>query len=447
MTIIRIALLTVGALAGLWLLCEIIVRVVCDLPVKTDFYGSIPRKSIPALQKRLGIVVNPADTYVHLGWIADPAADRYTVWRRRLDGRFIRLGRTRYGSYLVEHLLPDTEYTLRVSSASGAVEETVVVRTLEARPHAVYRPVIDGGWRTLFRPSEHGDYLNDHTVYQSADGRWHVAGITAFGTGDYSKERRFAHGVSDGFPFTEGVTMLEQPPLADEGRLAWAPHVIRANGQYFMWYSPHTAYCQTSPDGVTWRERSELAFRPAFPQFRDPMALQVAEGQWLLYATARHGLFSTVDVYQSFDAAHWQFIRSALKTGLGCERAAPQASTESPFVFQYEGRYYLSVTYNNDSFFFDAALLPFKVWRNRESYNDTLVFHSGNPYRFGTYRGRRRPSSLVAALRAHAPEYVEHDGKWYLTSCGWPWVASVTRGEAAWAPLRFERVNGKRGAP
>ena len=366
--------------------------------MRTDFYGSIPRGEIAGLQKRTGIRVNAFDTCVHLGWIADPAADRYTIWREEPNGKFRRICRTRYGSCLIRRLSPDTAYTFRISSATGALEETLRVRTLEAQEREVYRPVIGGEWRALFRPRRYGDYLNDHTVYRSADGRWRIAGITAFGAGDYAKERYFAHGVSDAFPFAEGVTMTEEPPLADEGRLAWAPHVICANGQYYMWYSPHTAYCQTSEDGVRWRERPELAFRPAFAQFRDPMTLQVGERQWLMYATARHGLFSTIDAYQSFDAERWQFIRSALKTGFGCERAAPQASTESPFVFSYRGGYYLSTTYNNGSFFFDAMLLPLKVWRDKESYNDTLIFASANPYDFGTYSGRRRPSSLVATL-------------------------------------------------
>jgi len=433
-----------AAIITLWLICEIVVRVICDLPVKTDFYSSIPRSQIPEMQKRWGVQVSFGDTWAHLGWVADPKKERYSVWRKQPDGSFIRLGKTRYGGYLVKALLPETEYTFRVASASGTFDHTVTVCTGKAQLRAAYKPVIDGGLHVLFRPQKCGSYMNDHTVYQSADGKWHVAGITAFGEGDYSKEKYFAHGESGVFPFAEGVTMAEQPPLADEGHLAWAPHMVRANGQFYMWYSPHKAYCQTSPDGTAWREAPELGFWPAFPQFRDPMVFQVAENQWLMVATARHGYYSTVDIYQSFDASHWQYIRSALKTGLGCERAAPQASTESPFVFSYQGGYYLSVTYNNNSFFLDAILLQMKVWRNKESYNDTLVFQSQTPYDFGMYRGRRRSSSLVGTLRTHAPEYVEHEGQWYVTSCGWPWVATVTHGEAGWARLGFEKAKGQR---
>jgi hypothetical protein len=113
-------------------------------------------------------------------------------------------------------------------------------------------------------------------------------------------------------------------------------------------------------------------------------------------------------------------------------------------VVQYQGRYYLSLTYNNDSFFWPGILLQFHIWLNPASYNDTLVFHSDNPYDFGVYCGRHRSPTLVTSLEAHAPEYVHHPvtGEWYITTAGWPWVATLTSGEAAVAPLRWEPVSG-----
>jgi len=303
----------------------------------------------------------------------------------------------------------------------------------------VMKPVIAGRWRPLFRPEKTGSYINDHTVYRAADGRWHILGITSFGDGDYSKEFYFARGVSDRFPPPPGETMDELEPVADNGRLAWAPHVIR-HGGYFMWYSPHRCFVSESPDGRRWTERTDLSFLPANPQFRDPMVFQAAEGQWLMYCTARDGYYSTVDVYQSFDLRRWQYIRPALAMGFGAEKAGAQASTESPFVLVYRGRYYLSFTYNNGSFFWHPLLLAMKIWPGRESYNDTLVFQSPNPYSFGVYRGKKRPSSLVSRLRAHAPEYVYNNGRWYITTAGWPWAATLTRGECAWAELEWEEL-------
>ena len=443
MSTVFIVLCALGGLLLLWLLLELAVRIVCDRPVRTDFYGSISREDVQKMQSEVGLCVNAGDTWAHVGWIADPERETYIVSRVLPDGELLWCGGAKTGGFLLQNLTPETSYTVRVCASSGGFDRTVSFITLSKTERTMFRPVQDGGWHAFFRPHKYGNYLNDHTVYQAADGSWHVVGITAFGQGDYTKERSFAHGSSREFPFAEGAAMDELPPVADENRLAWAPFCIRANDRFYLWYSPHQVHCQTSEDGIAWRERPDLAFWPAYPQFRDAMVREVCPGQYLMYATARHGYYSSVDVYQSFDAEHWQFLRCALKTGFGCERAAPQASTESPFSFGFAGGQYLSVTYNNESFFLDALLLPLHVWRKKESYSDTLVFYSDNPYDFGLYRGRKRPSTLAGILRAHAPEFVEKNGDWYMTTCGWPWVASLTKGEAAWAKLRFERVDNR----
>ncbi|MCX7678989.1 MAG: hypothetical protein N2316_07195, partial [Spirochaetes bacterium] len=103
---------------------------------------------------------------------------------------------------------------------------------------------------------------------------------------------------------------------------------------------------------------------------------------------------------------------------------------------------YLSFTYNNDTLFIHGLLMLFHVWLDKESYNDTLVLHSDNPYDFGVYRGKARTSNLVAALRAHAPEwvYVRNLKQWYITTCGWKWVSTLTQGEVAIAPLVWEKI-------
>jgi hypothetical protein len=75
-----------------------------------------------------------------------------------------------------------------------------------------------------------------------------------------------------------------------------------------------------------------------------------------------------------------------------------------------------------------------------ESYR--LVFHSDNPYDFGVYRGRDNSPTLLTQLETHAPEfvYVPNTKKWYITTAGWPYVASLTSGEVAFAPLEWEPI-------
>ncbi len=170
------------------------------------------------------------------------------------------------------------------------------------------------------------------------------------------------------------------------------------------------------------------------------MVLQVAEDQWLLYTTARGAYFSQVDIYQSFNLHEWQYIRTALLSTWGSERNSPFASMESPFVVPYRDDYYLFLTYNNDSAFWHGILMLYKIWLHPESYNDTLVFYANNPYDFGIYRGLEDTPNLVARLKAHAPEivHIEESEQWFITTAGWPWVSTLTKGEVALASLVWE---------
>jgi hypothetical protein len=316
----------------------------------------------------------------------------------------------------------------------------VDVAAEDVKSPAVYKPAIAGPWQVLFKPQIYGYYINDHAVYRDAKGDWRLAGITHKSDGNYNEEKYFAVGTSREFPPDQGMT--EEKPIADFGELAWAPDVISENGTYYMFWSPHRLERMVSPDGINWDDRETVLAAPYHRFFRDGMVIKVAEGQWLLYTTARDWFFSQVDIYQSFDLRQWQYTGTALQSNFGSERNSPFASTESPFVMQYRDRYYLSLTYNNDTFFWNGLLLPFKIWPDRPSYNDTLIFQSDNPYDFGVYGGRYNSPTLVTRLEAHGPEYIylpEKD-RWYITTAGWPWVSSITAGEAAVAPLQWEPV-------
>lgn len=196
-------------------------------------------------------------------------------------------------------------------------------------------------------------------------------------------------------------------------------------------------YHMTSRDGIHWNNYSIIVKAPFNKFFRDCMIVQVSPDQWLMYTTARGKFFSQIDVYQSFNLIKWQYIRTALESSWGSERNSPFASMESPFVVQYNDHYYLSLTNNNDTLFIHGILLLLKIWLNKESYNDTLVFHSDNPYDFSVYKCKRNSPTLLTTLKAHAPEWTyEHTTKrWYITTCCWPWVATLTSGEVAIAPV------------
>jgi len=438
-TLFRILMTLLVALLGLWLLAEIVVRLYLEAPLKTDFYSSIPRQEVLERQRRYGVQLSYGAGWTHLGWIADPEQESYQVVKI-VDGYPQEVGKSNFGSFL----LHNAQGTYQVWTVPGNADPPSLLDSVEVQAtpgtSPVHVPRITGNWQSLFKAHISGSYINDHTVYQDAYGDWRLVGITSHSDGDYNAERSFAVGVSPDFPPAEGMQEIEA--LDGYGELAWAPHVIADRSMYHIFWSPHKLHQMDSPDGVAWQEHQITMAAPFHTFFRDPMVLQVAENQWLLYTTARGAYYSQVDIYQSFDLQKWQYIRTTLRSAWGSERNSPFASMESPFVSEYQGHYYLSLTYNNDSFFWPGVLMLFKVWPDPQSYNDTLVFHSDNPYDFGVYRGKGRSGTLLTQLEAHAPEiiYQPEQDAWYITTAGWPWVATLTSGEVAVARLEWDPV-------
>ena len=435
--ILTIAGYVLAGFLAFWLVAELLVRLYLELPLETGFYSSLPQAEVPERQQQIGVQVVNGPGWSHLAWIADPNRETYRIVRL-VEGEPQTVGSAYYGSFLLRD--PVGSYQVWAVPVDGKPPH--LLGEAHADPTAseapIYRPRLAGGWQTLFKPSQYGNYINDHTVFQDASSQWRLVGITSKSDGDFNLERYFAVGSSPDFPPENG--MQEESPLADFGELAWAPHVIRSDETYHMYWSPHQLHHMTSQDGITWDDHQVIMSTPYNRFFRDPMMLQIAEGQWLLYTTARSTYFSQVDVYQSFNLVEWQYIRTALRSGWGSERNSPFSSMESPFVLDFEGRYYLSLTYNNDSFFWPGILMLFQIWPDPGSYNETLVFHSDNPYDFGEYRGRENSSGLLAILQAHAAEFIYHPetGQWYITSAGWPWITTLTSGEVAVAPLEWD---------
>ena len=441
--ILEILLLTLGIIGGAlllrWLL-TFLVTLYVESPLRTGFYSSLSSTVVRQRQAEVGLKIAQGPGWAHLGWIADPDTETYRI-DQDVDGMWRVVERTRLGSYLVAP--PGGSFRVWACPKDGRSPRLLgeVSLSLRANPARVHIPRVAGEWQMLFQPSQAGDYINDHTIYRDAAGNWRLAGITSRTDGDYNAERSFAVGVSPDFPPAGG--MREEAPIEGDGDLAWAPHVIWSEGKYHLFWSPHRLHQMVSDDGVTWEDHQVTITAPYHKFFRDPWVVEVAPGQWLLYTTAKapllEGGYSQIDIYQSFDLHEWQYIRSALRSGRGSERNAPFASMESPAVFQYEGRWYLGLTYNNDSGFLHALLMLVKRWPKPETYNDTLIFSSTNPYDFGLYRGQRNSPSLVTRLRAHAPDFVFVEGQgWFITTAGWPWVATLTRGEVAVAPLVWD---------
>ncbi|MBF6065881.1 glycosyl hydrolase family 32 [Nocardia terpenica] len=255
-------------------------------------------------------------------------------------------------------------------------------------------------------------YINDHTIVRDRSGGWHLFGITHPEPADPDHEVEFAHATADslGGPWTKQPSALTADPGYGETHL-WAPHVIESGGTYFMFYAgggpDHTAAeinLATSTDLFAWTRRPEgPLFRDGYDA-RDPMVLRVGD-QWVMYYCATSdptGGNHVVAYRTSTDLEQWSdrafaYVDPTTGTFAG--------NTESPFVVEHNGSWYLFIG-------------------PRPDYVGTDVFCSDDPLNF-------RIEDQVGHIESHAAEVVDDDGTLWITSAGW------AQGGVSIAPLRF----------
>jgi beta-fructofuranosidase len=288
-------------------------------------------------------------------------------------------------------------------------------------------PSIASPWRALFKPRRFGRYVNDHSLIQAKDGRWHLFGISSHATEDYSElERSFVHAAGELWPDEDREGMRELGKVCDNGVRAWAPSVVRDGPRYFMHYGPSPMRLATSLELTHWMEHTPtIEGAPMDSCHRDSMVLQLGDGAWRMYITGIDDEgYGVVSVLASSDLVAWKFRGYALRTAGQAPYNPPWGATESPFVVVREGQFFLFITYT------DCGL---------ESYHNTLVFRSTDPENFGAYTGENDDDIVVAKLHAHAPEVIQDtDGQWYITTCGWPDRQTPIPGGVGIARLSWE---------
>lgn len=281
------------------------------------------------------------------------------------------------------------------------------------------KPYISGDWRPLFRPVEHGNYVNDHTIVKGPDGKIHLFGITSF-EGMPSCERYFVHGVG------ESLTgeFREVGRSIDRGTLAWAPCIIERDGIYYMFYGPSPTSLAVSFDMYEWFGTPvTLKNEPLMGAHRDHFVLKISESEYLMYVVGIHERNGAVSCFSSSDLLNWNFVSFALTSGDRAPLKPAWGAFESPFVVKTDGLYYLFVTYTDSG---DAT------------YNDTLVFCSNDPTNFGEFNGDYGEAEPIARLHAHAPEILEESGQYFITTCGWNSRSIPHKGAVSIAPLDWE---------
>jgi predicted GH43/DUF377 family glycosyl hydrolase len=267
-------------------------------------------------------------------------------------------------------------------------------------------PVRARRFQRIYDPSVGEDrpwYINDHCFVQDDDGLWHMFGITHAEPANPLDEKFLAHATSK--EILAGAWEKQPHVLhADTEGFGechvWAPHVVREGGLYHMFYcagdEDHTRYkihLATSEDLWTWQRHPKNPMWIDGFDARDPMVIRSGD-EWILYYTATsqpQGGNHVVAAVTSDDLVHWSNKRVVFTHPAEGTFGGP---TESPFVVERQGSFYLFVCTNRP-------------------YAHSAVYASESPFCFSI-------EDLVGEIPAHAAEVIAApDGRWFVSRCGW----------------------------
>jgi arabinan endo-1,5-alpha-L-arabinosidase len=264
-------------------------------------------------------------------------------------------------------------------------------------------------------------YINDHCIVKGPDNRWHLFGIThqveVVPLPDF--ERFFAHASSPTLlqiPWQKHPLALKYDHELGETHV-WAPHIIEKDGTYYMFYAAGGGHWDSMIDLATSKDLFHWERPPVNPLFkdfydaRDPMVLKHGDEYLLYYCKtfSKEDPKSTVALRRSKDLVHWSEPEFALVLS-DFPRVLNSGHTESPFVFERQGRFYMVVC------------TPYLHYRL------TRVFVSDNPFKFDE-------KNEITAFVAHCAEIVEDNGNFYASHAGW-FYQGVYLAPLSWRPSK-----------
>lgn len=266
-------------------------------------------------------------------------------------------------------------------------------------------PQIDGPWWSVAGNPDLGELTSpkqqpvDFGIWQAADGTWQIWSCIRK-TKEPGKTRLF-HGwegknLTDTDWQPQGIAMRADPTLGETAGGMQAPHVVRIDGKYHMFYGDWQNLClATSEDGKTFERQPVYGISGRFgegPQAnaRDAMLISI-DGLWHCYYTAHPDRVGRVLCRTSQDFKDWS---EPTLVRIGGAAGDNFWSHECPHVVKYGDWYYLFTT---QSYLGNPR---------------TSVYRSQNPLNFG----KDDDSFLVTTLPVAAPEIVIHEGKYYIAA-------------------------------
>lgn len=269
-------------------------------------------------------------------------------------------------------------------------------------------PKIVGDWWTIAGDPDLGEYSDpkqqpvDFAIWQAADGTWQLWSCIR-NTRCGGKTRLFHRWESKSLTNSNwksmGIAMQARAEHGETPGGLQAPHVVRIDGLYHMFYGDWEHICAaTSVDGKDFARRVDVNNKTALfgeqpgSNTRDAMAIKIGD-LWHCYYTAFPNKQGSVYCRTSKDTRKWSESKIV---AFGGEAGTNPFSAECPFMVELSrGEFYLFRTqkYGQDAI--------------------TRIYHSHDPMDFGINRDDR---FLVGSLPVAAPELISHEGQWYMAS-------------------------------
>jgi hypothetical protein len=303
----------------------------------------------------------------------------------------------------------------RTVRAVGILLSCVLLASAAGAEPGVLRPQIDGPWWQVAGDPDLGGYTSpkqqpvDFAIWQAADGTWQIWSCIRHTNcgGNTRLFYRWEGGrITDADWQPKGIAMEADPALGETKGGLQAPHVIRWQGKYWMFYGDWQRICLAqSDDGKAFqRVRNDAGdpslFQGPYGNSRDAMVVQANDRFYCYYTghTARDSaerFKCAVFCRTSSDLRRWSEAAMVSAGGwAGKQSNWYGGDCECPFVLAKEGRFYL--------------------FRNQRYGTDQLntQYVSPDPLDFGVDNDRHQIGTLPVA----APEIVLHGGQYYIAA-------------------------------
>ncbi|UCD28845.1 MAG: family 43 glycosylhydrolase [Planctomycetota bacterium] len=286
--------------------------------------------------------------------------------------------------------------------------------------------MVGGSWTVAHNP-DLGKYSSpkqqpvDFGVWQAADGTWQLWSCirhTKCGGNTRLFYRWEGQNLTDPDWKPMGIAMEADPKYGESPGGLQAPHVIKIDGVYHMFYGSWTTICLSrSTEGKKFTRwlypngKANMFTEGPTAGTRDPMIIRI-DDKWYCYYTAAHGekgsRKGSVYCRTSTDLRNWS---NSKIVAFGGQAGTGPTQAECPHVVKHRGYYYL-----------------FRTQRYGPK-SKTSIYRSKDPMDFGINDDKY----LICTMPIAAPEIIFHNHECYIAHL-LPNLKGIQINRLTWVP-------------